>query len=643
MDKNELRILIIEDDVTLAKGMVEAAKRAGFTALSASKPDEALSLIRMQVFHAFVIDCLLPKTSGVEVAKKLREQLGDKVPILLTSGIFKDKNFVKESVQKTKAAAFYEKPVAVETIIKKLEELLDDLIDEPMEPLMEILTKPTATPGEKAKAVAVTKTIHGFELPRVISYLMGPNTSGTLTLKEDQDTSSLSFSSGKIVKVMVKDPQSFFGALLVEKGYVMAEELELTLSAPSTKRVGERLVDANLISPHITDIIQSEQMAIRLGLLIKDTTYEISWTEESVPLTESCIDTTLIQSFFCDWAVSKLPNKWLKTFYMPFMENTIIRNPSFNTNHPIFSRPPLSHEKNLVQEISSGKSSLAALMSHSNVNEEALFNSLHVLVLLGLINFDKVVKTANQTDQKQRLTRILSDLENKNYFEILGVNNKTRTNDIKRAYHELAKVFHPDKLSQTTPPEVKSLTRDIFSKMTVAYETLSDDTRKAAYVKELEQGKAEKILQSESLFEDGKALLKSGQASKAIEKLTEAMTLRPPTSDLTLHFIWARMMTLSLSQNQKQTLLEIEQGLGKIPPEERHTAIYYFVKGLFQKYLGEIDLAKRNLEHALSLSPGFVHAQRELNVLKSAEKNKPVDIFRDDLSQVITTVFKKKK
>ena len=110
-----------------------------------------------------------------------------------------------------------------------------------------------------------------------------------------------------------------------------------------------------------------------------------------------------------------------------------------------------------------------------------------------------------------------------------------------------------------------------------------------------------------------------------------------------LHYLWARLMTISTSSDQQKELMDIEAGLGKVPPEERHSAIYYFVKGLFQKYLGDIELATRNLQHALSLMPNFIHAQRELNVIKSAAKNKPVDIFKDDLSSVVTSFFKKKK
>ncbi len=644
MEKGDLKVLIVEDDQTLGKGLVEAFKKAGFGALLASKPDEALALTQMQVFNAYVIDCLLPKISGLDLIKKLREQIGAGTAVILTSGIYKDKNFVKDALAQTGAIAFFEKPFNLPALIESVEKSLKDLIDDPVEPFQEILYKTSSTPGEKTKAISKTKSLHGFDVMRAISYLMGPSISGTLTLKDraDGNESSISFSEGKIVKAIVKDPLSFFGALLVEKNFISAEELEMALATPNPKKVGERLVDANVISPHVIFIVQAEQMAIRLSLLIKDTSYEISWKDELIPPGDSSIDHALFYSFCSAWITSKLNLQWLKVFYLPLMENKILRNPGFNETHLITRLAPLSNMQGFSNRAVSGVN-LQQLVSDHPQEEERILSAIHLMVVTAQISFDKTTKVVDIVSQIARFKRIRHDLENKNFFDILGVSTKSKANEIKRAYHELAKVFHPDKLSATTPEELRSLTRDIFSKMTVAYETLSNETSRANYLKELEQGRAETILQSEALFEEAKAFIKASQATKALEKIRAAMAIRRPTSDLILHYLWARLMTLSAHQDQQRELLDIEAGLGKIPPEDRHSAIYYFVKGLFQKYLGDFDMAKRNLQHALSLMPNFIEAQRELNVMKSSEKNKPVDIFKDDLSSVVSSLFKKKK
>lgn len=644
MQKNELKILVIDDDMTFGKGTVELLKKAGFTALHVAKPDEAISQAKIQGFNGFIIDCLLPAQSGIEVAKLLNEQHGKEAPIVLISGIYKDKNFVKDALTKTGAIAFFEKPVKAEDLVETFESALKELIDEPTEPFTEILYKQSTTPGERLAAVTSTSSLHGFELPRAINYLLGPSIVGTLNLKDlaDNSSSSVSFSNGKITAVKVKDPESYFGALLVEKNYLSSEELELTLANPSQKRVGERLVEANLISPHVISIINSEQMAIRLSRLVKETSYECTWTSDTAPESDAFVDQTILNTFCSDWIISKISLHWLKTFYLPLAENKITKTSAFNENHSVTMLPPLLHQKGFATKAIQGVT-LQQLVNERPQEEEKVFGAIHQLVLAGLVAFDKAAKGTDLASQLNRFQKVFNDIKNKNHFEVLGITTKSKSSDIKKSYHELAKVFHPDKLPPGTPEELKILTRDIFAKMTVAYETLSNDTSRTNYLKELEQGRAEKILQSEALFEEGKAHLKAGQVLKAQEKFKVAMSLRPPSSELILHSLWARLMSLSQTKDQQKELMEIEAGLGRIPPEERHSAIYYFVKGLFQKYLGETELAKRNIQHALSLNQNFVEAQRELNLMKSAVQNKPVDIFRDDLSTVVTSLFKKKK
>ncbi|MEK6556554.1 MAG: hypothetical protein AABZ31_14995 [Bdellovibrionota bacterium] len=52
MQKNEVNILIVEDDVTQREALSEAVKRRGFRAVPVGKPDEAESLAKVKPIHA---------------------------------------------------------------------------------------------------------------------------------------------------------------------------------------------------------------------------------------------------------------------------------------------------------------------------------------------------------------------------------------------------------------------------------------------------------------------------------------------------------------------------------------------------------------------------------------------------------------
>jgi len=65
-------------------------------------------------------------------------------------------------------------------------------------------------------------------------------------------------------------------------------------------------------------------------------------------------------------------------------------------------------------------------------------------------------------------------MDNKDYYQILGVTNSASADEIKKAYRKLALQFHPDK-NKTKEADAK------FKEVTKAYEVLSDAQKKQTY------------------------------------------------------------------------------------------------------------------------------------------------------------------
>ena len=63
----------------------------------------------------------------------------------------------------------------------------------------------------------------------------------------------------------------------------------------------------------------------------------------------------------------------------------------------------------------------------------------------------------------------------KDYYEVLGVSRNAPQKDIKKAYYQLAKKYHPD-VNKDNPKAAKS-----FQEVSEAYEVLSDDQKRAQY------------------------------------------------------------------------------------------------------------------------------------------------------------------
>ena len=163
------------------------------------------------------------------------------------------------------------------------------------------------------------------------------------------------------------------------------------------------------------------------------------------------------------------------------------------------------------------------------------------------------------------------------------------------------------------------------------------------YLRELEHGQAEKIIRGESFLDEGTKLLRSGHPSKALEKLEQARKLGVQVAELNLLTIWAKILMSQGSAKQGTILNEAQAQLNKIPPEDRHTALYFYVKGLYFKNSNEMDQAINAMKQALYLSPTFIEAQREIKMIQSMKKSAPKDLLHTDLSEVVGMLFKKRK
>ncbi|GJL80310.1 MAG: DNA-binding response regulator [Nitrospinaceae bacterium] len=78
------KILVVEDETHLAKGLKFNLEREGYEVLVAENGEAALQCMGEQTFDLMILDLMLPKMGGIEVAKKIRES-NTRFPILMLS------------------------------------------------------------------------------------------------------------------------------------------------------------------------------------------------------------------------------------------------------------------------------------------------------------------------------------------------------------------------------------------------------------------------------------------------------------------------------------------------------------------------------------------------------------------------------
>lgn len=643
MLKNEIEILIVDDDKTFGKACLEAVRRAGYKGTLSHSPDEALQAAKIQTFQALVIDCMLPKMPGIELAQEIKKLQHSEIPIILMSGIYRDRNFIQKATKSAQAYTFLSKPFDLEQITKNLDTVLDELIETPKDPLPRLFANKNATARQVLEAIDESDNLHGFELPFIYALFIQSRLSGQMNIIEAQgEIFGISFKDGKIVSVETTDTPSQVGELLTEKGYLTPVEVKSALAKQGGSLIGEYLVQNNIVSPHAIDEVLVEQMEIRLGNTIFDTSVEINFMKSSSIKDSYGINMDHFAPLLDHWFSNKVSESWLESYYLPWLDNKVKIDSKKMAGHPIFNTRFFHKHTDFLNDFSQA-GTIQSLLDTEKYPSNKVYKGAHLLAITRCLGFGVKVKSVDYNLLQQRLNKMEADLKGKNYFEMLNISKNARVNEIRRAYHELAKLLHPDRLPADVPADVKEINDTVFRMINEAHNTLKEEQSRHRYLQELEEGHAKELLKVESMIEKGKHLLKTGKFQQSLEQFNNAYAIQKDNFELNAYRIWARLKIID-PQNQRDEFQSLDREILELAQYDRRNELFHFVKGLYQFQVGKLDLAKNHLENAVALNPNFLEARRELNVikLKQSGSSKPVDILRGDLKDVVGMLFKKK-
>ncbi len=115
------RILIVEDERAVARGLTYALQAEGFQALWAENGQRALDLTAQSDPHLIVLDIRLPDMSGFDVCRRLRSQ-GRRQPILMLTA--RDEELDKVLGLELGADDYVVKPYKLHELIARVRALL---------------------------------------------------------------------------------------------------------------------------------------------------------------------------------------------------------------------------------------------------------------------------------------------------------------------------------------------------------------------------------------------------------------------------------------------------------------------------------------------------------------------------------------
>jgi curved DNA-binding protein CbpA len=211
------------------------------------------------------------------------------------------------------------------------------------------------------------------------------------------------------------------------------------------------------------------------------------------------------------------------------------------------------------------------------------------------------------------------------YYDVLGIGRASDDDEIKRAYYEIAKRFHPDRFHQDQGSKFHLKLQSSFARVSQAYDNLRDTKLRAAHDRKFEgtaaaaAGTADPLKadpnagtlrqQAETRFQQGLAALQNGNAKSALVLCAQAAKMFPTEARYRAGYGQALAQD---KEKRHQAEAELKEAV-RIEPKN---ATFLIILGEFYGDQGYTLRAIAEFERALALDPDNVIAQRRLTDLQ---------------------------
>jgi curved DNA-binding protein CbpA len=204
-----------------------------------------------------------------------------------------------------------------------------------------------------------------------------------------------------------------------------------------------------------------------------------------------------------------------------------------------------------------------------------------------------------------------------NLFERLGLLRSATREQVKAAYLQLAKQLHPDRFAAPALADVATRVRDLFAAINEAYEVLSDDRRRAAYLARTGAPGAEDAgggpEQAAVDFEKAEACARTRDFAKA-RGFYEAALRADPRAEYQVAYAW---MLLQDPRGDRARARALAEAALRDPACLDRAAL---AGAVLARDEGDDERAERLLRRALAANPRNGEVERELRALEARKE-----------------------
>lgn len=220
--------------------------------------------------------------------------------------------------------------------------------------------------------------------------------------------------------------------------------------------------------------------------------------------------------------------------------------------------------------------------------DEVFWQKLALFFMLNILEFPAPAVNRELSQNNEALQALYESMKARDmdYYEVFNLKNNATFNEIKEVYYQHAKKFHPDRLGETSNPELREKANFVFARINKAFEVLSNEEKRREY--------------------DMKGYKEIQAAEKSSENLVEKANL-----------YYRKAKTLYSQQRFRETASLMEEAIRN----DANKAPYYLLLGLAQSNIPNLRrVAEKSFQRVIEMEPWNPEPYAALGLLFQYEK-----------------------
>jgi tetratricopeptide (TPR) repeat protein len=432
------------------------------------------------------------------------------------------------------------------------------------------------------------------------------------------------FDKGAIVQVKTNVPDERLGEILFKLERIPKEaHAKIDEFIEPGKSIGEALTTQGVIS--------EDDLAEALGHQIRESILNV------FAVFDAEIDFQPLAEIAAGATESRVSVPLLIEYGIRRMQTNALLQAFLAGRTPILGRKTyaylLTAEEREILEKVNGKETAEIILRGLTIPGDQFWKSLYLFYCLGVVDFQgeaqglapdmktRLSTAATRTDVPQAIAEVLAlreTLPAMTLYQILDIPKTATEEEVKKAYFQMARRFHPDRFDRKIAAEFKTQIDSVFDGITNAYRVLSNKDSRRIYDAKSGQVSTQEDIQetykkADIKFRQGKTLHAQGRFDEAIAYLEEAVRVCRDKGDYFLLLAMCESKLTAYVRKAEQDFLTAIQ-LEPWNPEG------YVGLGLLYKAEGLQTKAIKQLEKALEVEPEHASAREALEELTGGKK-----------------------